>query len=192
MIGLWCSAVEFLIVMGRHSAFFTWCCFDVRCSEVSSSSFFLSLLQFPHSLRAAFLKAFMFWILLFFIVACCATNSVYQSLSVWTSVFLILFGPPGCRKSTDWLSVGQLWRHIGTDHWRLSERLAQSTNRGGSHFQRYSLFYFVTVCLYSVIWFELTSCLCLCRLAAVAVVCDRWKTCCEASKRMASSSTGSQ
>lgn len=52
--------------------------------------------------------------------------------------------------------------------------------------------FILNVCLYSLIWFELTSCLCLCRLAAVAVVCDRWKTCCETSKRLASSSTGSQ
>lgn len=54
-------------------------------------------------------------------------------------------------------------------------------------------FFISTVCLCSFVWYEVTSRLRLSsRLAAVAVVCDRWETCCEASKRLASSDTGSQ
>lgn len=186
--GLWCSAVEFLIVIGRHFCFLTCCCFDVRCSEVSSSSLIVTIPTFPQSIFSQ-----SFYVQNFIVLnSCCMTETVCQSLPVSTSVFLFSFGPPGRRKSTDWLSLGQLRRHVGTDHWRLSERLAESTNGGGGHFQRYSFTLILTVCLYSFNWFELTSCLCLCRLAAVAVVCDRWKTCCEASERLASSSTGSQ
>lgn len=112
------------------------CCFDVRCGHHPP---FLSPLHptFPHAIYSQS----------FYVLNCIILNrwslwGRYQwpwfaSMIFWS--FFLLLGPPGRRKSTDWLSVGQLRRHIGTDHRRLSEGPAQSTNWGGSHFQRYGL-----------------------------------------------------
>lgn len=93
--GLWCSAVEFLIVIGCLSAF----------------------------LPAVTLM----WIAVVFLFCCLCPSASFLFSSLFSKPLeniSLSFSSPGCRKSTDRLSVGQLWRHAGTDHWRLSERLA--------------------------------------------------------------------
>lgn len=143
-IRLWCSAAEFLIVISRHSAFLP------AAALIYNALRFLLLLYRPSLSLSVTIPAFSHSVfsqslyILNFIVNSwlLCDKTVCQSFPKWASYIFILIGPPGCRKSTDWLSVGQLWRHVGTDHWCLSERPAQSTNGGGSHFQRYSLFYF--------------------------------------------------
>lgn len=59
-----------------------------------------------------------------------------QQLSESLKVLLILSAAPGRRKSTDWLPVGQLRRHAGSDHGRLPERPAEGADGRGGNIQR--------------------------------------------------------
>ena len=93
--------------------------------------------------------------------------------------------PSGRRKSTDRLPVGELWRDVGTDHGRLSERTAQSSDRGGGHLQRYdepgphsqlshdSIFWFSLSCWFVFLFTHMCVYACVCAYLCVCV-CAGW------------------
>lgn len=153
--------------------FLTCCCFDVECCRFSlfkSPSFFLSLLQFPHSLRGSFLKAITPQLNLL--------RSWFAQLFEKVN-FLFLFVPQDAGSQQIGFLLGScgVTLALTTDACQKGLPKAQTGEVATFKGTPRSIF-ILAVCLYWCICFELISSLCLCRLATVTVVCDRWKTCC--------------
>lgn len=160
-IELWCSAVEFLIVIGRHSAFLPAAAlmYDaLRFLLLQSSSFFLSLLQLPHSLWASFFKAFMLRISYFLIVDNCVTDTVCQCFDSMNFSLSSSLVPQDAGSQQIGFLLGSCGVTLALTTDACQKGLPKAQTGEVATFKGTACFAFIlSVCLCRFIWFELIS-----------------------------------